>query len=54
MKIALAQIQISDNMEENYQKALNFIKSAAVNDAELICFPEVQLSPLIPQYEKID
>ena len=54
MKIALAQIQISDNMEENYQKALNCIKEAAVNGAELICFPEVQLSPFFPQYEKID
>ena len=54
MKIALAQIQISDNMEENYQKALNCIQEAAVNGAELICFPEVQLSPFFPQYEKID
>jgi len=25
-----------------------------VNGAELICFPEVQLSPFFPQYEKID
>ena len=54
MKIALAQIQISDNMEENYQKALNCIQEAAVNGAELICFPEVQLSPFFPQYEKSD
>ena len=54
MKIALAQIQISDNMEEDYQKALNCIKEAAVNGAELICFPEIQLSPFFPQYEKID
>ena len=54
MKIALAQIQITDNMEENYHKALNCIKEAAVNGTELICFPEVQLSPIFPQYEKFD
>ena len=41
-------------MEENYQKALNCIQEAAVNGAELICFPEVQLSPFFPQYEKSD
>ena len=38
MKIALAQIQITDSMEENYHKALNCIKEAAVNGTELIAF----------------
>ena len=54
MKIALAQIQISGCMEENYQKALDCIRQAAADGARLISFPEVQFSPFFPQYEKRD
>ena len=51
MKLALAQMQISSSMEENYQKALRFIHKAADAGAKLIFFPEVQLTPFFPQYE---
>ena len=50
VKIAAAQISVSDNMEENYQKSLKFIREAAEKGARMVCFPEGQLSHYIPQY----
>lgn len=49
--VAAAQIKISENMEENYQKALHYIWKAAEQGAKFICFPEGQLSHYIPQYK---
>ncbi len=54
MKIALAQMKMSAKIEENYRKTLELIQTAAKNGAKLICFPEIQLSPFFPQYEKCD
>lgn len=42
------------NIEENYLKSLEFIEKAKKLNAELIIFPELQLSPFFPQYEKQD
>ena len=50
MRIALAQMKMSSNMKENYQKSIQLIHEAANQGAELICFPEIQLSPFFPQY----
>lgn len=49
MKIALAQMKISENTNENFEKTLQLIEIAAKNAAQLICFPELQLSPFFPQ-----
>lgn len=54
MKIALAQIKVSENVEENLEETLNLIEEAAKNGAQLICFPELQLNPFFPQYEGLD
>ena len=54
MIIALAQMQMSQEMESNYQKSLNFIREAAEQGAELVMFPEIQLTPFFPQYEDND
>jgi predicted amidohydrolase len=54
MRIALAQLQLSDNLEETKAKTLNSMKEAAVNGAQLICFPELQLYPFFPQHPKRD
>ena len=54
MKIALAQLSLSDNMEQNLAKALNALEDAASHSAQLVCFPEVQLSPFFPQYRRLD
>ena len=54
MKIALAQMKISEDINENFEKTLQLIETAASNGAQLICFPELQLSPFFPQYEGVN
>lgn len=54
MKIALAQMQMADEMERNLEKSLHLIGMAAAEKADLIFFPEIQLSPFFPQYENRD
>lgn len=50
MKIAAAQMRMTKNMEENLGKSLEFMKKAADAGADLILYPEIQLSPFFPQY----
>lgn len=50
MKLALAQMSMTENMQENLKKSLSFCDRAAGSD--LLFFPEIQLSPFFPQYEK--
>ncbi|MGN0483074.1 MAG: carbon-nitrogen hydrolase family protein [Lachnospiraceae bacterium] len=54
MKLAFAQMRMQQDMEENFKKTLQFIREAAKREADLICFPEIQLSPFFPQYEGKD
>ena len=54
MKIALCQMRMSEDSERNCQRALEEIVQAAKEGAQLIVFPEVQLSPFFPQYEGLD
>ncbi|OED29910.1 carbon-nitrogen hydrolase family protein [Methanosphaera sp. WGK6] len=54
MKLALAQMSMSQSMDENYEKSLKLIRRAAKTNADLICFPEVQLTQFFPQYMKLD
>ena len=54
MKIALGQMKISKNINENLKKTISFIKKASENNADLICFSELQLTPFFPQYPKRD
>ena len=51
MRIALAQMNMSEIMEENFDKSVRLIHQAAEQEANLICFPEVQLTPFFAQYE---
>ena len=51
MKPALAQMKMSSDIEENFRKSLLLIREAAKKGADIICFPEVQLSPFFAQYE---
>ena len=53
MKLALAQMKMYSDMESNLTKALQVMREAAARGADLICFPEVQLTPFFPQYEKL-
>lgn len=54
VKIAAAQFAMSKDTNENYQKSLYYIHEAAKKGARLICFPEGQLTPYVPQYEGLD
>ena len=54
MKIALAQMKMSPDIQENYRKSLQFIHEASEKRADIICFPEIQLSPFFPQYPNRD
>lgn len=54
VKIALGQMQLTKDINENLEKTLQMMKTAAQEQVELICFPELQLSPFFPQYEKLD
>lgn len=50
MRIALAQMQMTERREENLRASLDYIGAAKRAGADLILFPEVQLSPFFAQY----
>ncbi len=50
MKIALAQVSATPQLEKNLKKASDFIKSASKQQAEIICFPEMSFSRFFPQF----
>ncbi|MGN0611987.1 MAG: carbon-nitrogen hydrolase family protein [Ruminiclostridium sp.] len=52
MKITLVQMSMTDSIEDNLKKSLCACDEA--KDSDLIFFPEIQLSPFFPQYEKCD
>ena len=52
MKLAMAQMRMSESMDENLRKDLAFADEAAGSD--LLFFPEVQLSPFFAQYKGRD
>lgn len=50
MKLALAQISMASNMQENLEKSLLFCDQA--NGTDLLFFPEIQLSPFFLSMKK--
>ena len=50
MKLALAQMSMKESMEKNLETSLRFCYKA--KGCDLLFFPEIQLSPFFPQYEK--
>lgn len=48
MKLCMAQMSMSKDMDVNFQKTIEFIEQARNND--LLFFPEVQLTPFFAQY----
>ena len=54
MKLALAQMKMDTGMDANFDKTLRLMREASQQGADLIFFPEIQLSPFFPQYEKQD
>lgn len=54
MKIALAQMSMTDKVDHNLSKSLDLIKEASKKGANLILFPELQLTKFFPQYKMLD
>lgn len=52
MKLAMAQMRMDSMEGSNLNKTLYFMEEAKRAGADLIFFPELQLSPFFPQYEK--
>jgi len=50
MRIALAQYALTVDMKENLAQALRWMEDAAAREAQLVCFPELCLSPFFPQF----
>lgn len=50
MKLAMFQMENAGSVQKNLAKSLNAMKDAAANGADLILFPEVQLTEFFPQY----
>lgn len=50
MKIALIQMSNSHSIEDNLEKSIKAIRSASLKGADLVLFPEVQLTEFFPQY----
>ena len=50
MKLAMFQMENAGSIEHNLEKSLFAMKQAAAKGADLILFPEVQLTEFFPQY----
>ncbi len=50
MKIALCQMENAGTIQTNLEKSIAAIKEAADHHADLVLFPEVQLTEFFPQY----
>ncbi|MDO4616157.1 MAG: carbon-nitrogen hydrolase family protein [Lachnospiraceae bacterium] len=50
MKLAMSQMSNEGSMEQNLEKSLQAIREASAAGADLILFPEVQLTEFFPQF----
>lgn len=50
MKLALAQMRMAMDKKTNERKAMEQIETARLQEADLLLFPEIQLTPFFPQY----
>lgn len=54
IRVALVQMSVESNFAANVDKSLAAIGEAADGGANLVCFPEIHLSPFFPQYTNSD
>lgn len=52
MRIAMAQMSMTNSIDENFDRTLKYIEMA--KEADLLFFPEIQLTPFFPQYREAD
>lgn len=50
IRLALAQMANAGSIKNNLSKSIQLLKAAAENKADLVLFPEVQLTEFFPQY----
>ncbi len=50
MRLTIAQMKMSMDMESNLKNALSHIETASFNSSEMVLFPELMLTPFFPQY----
>ncbi|MFQ9081954.1 MAG: nitrilase-related carbon-nitrogen hydrolase [Bifidobacterium bifidum] len=48
MRLAMAQMAMTDNIDENADRALAYYDQAGEAGADLLFFPEIQFSPFFP------
>ena len=51
MKIALVQMCCTENKEENIKKAINYVRAASTQGAEIICLQELFSTTYFPAVE---
>lgn len=54
MRLALVQLRLTESLEENLDLAVARLEEAAADGADVVCFPEIQLSPFFPQFPARD
>lgn len=54
MRLAMVQMSAAGSMEQNMEKSIDAIKAAAEHGADIVLFPEVQLTEFFPQYREQD
>ena len=54
MNIAAVQMSMTENMEDNFRKSIKYLHTAKEQGADIVLYPEIQLSPFFPQYESFD
>lgn len=54
MKIALVQMGNEGTRDKNLSKSIRAISEAAENGADIVLFPEVQLTEFFTQYRNVD
>jgi predicted amidohydrolase len=50
LRLALAQMSMDRDFDRNLEKSLGFMEQAKQAGADLVFFPEIQLSPFFPQF----
>lgn len=54
MRIALAQMSMVEDFDKNFKKTLQFMDLADEHKADLLVFPQLNITPYFPQYKKGD
>ncbi|MBQ7677625.1 MAG: carbon-nitrogen hydrolase family protein [Lachnospiraceae bacterium] len=54
MRLSMAQMSMVGDMDRNFNKTLQFMDLADEHKADLLFYPEVQLTPFFPQFAKRD